>query len=317
MYFPYLRGKQYELLALKELSPLLGPQNRVTPIIEPVRLSAGSGLDRCLDALIEVNLDFVLVMNPSVGKLQSEFVAEDLATFVNSYNSSSSWNLGLLFDEKTNVQALINDYSRRIGQGRRLTLIHRGVANNLTAIPSLTANLKRTFDVIDDNLRRRHFRELLESSDGVRLSDGFPLEERNSDYLPKEESTFSEDHLYYKEEGWYGFADFVTIGESFTEGGFTPRAVAIHWTYEPKPGDPIMIRHFTSESNNDTTNVGGKFLEATGKLIEFLDAQNIHTQASEVMRSHQNNSTFPGLGIVKKLSIQNHLELVSGILSRP
>lgn len=51
MYLPYLRGKQYELLAIKELSGLLGDQQKVVPIIEPVRSAAGSGLDRCLVAL--------------------------------------------------------------------------------------------------------------------------------------------------------------------------------------------------------------------------------------------------------------------------
>ena len=38
MYFPYVRGRQYELLALRELATnnLLG--DYVTPIIEPVKL---------------------------------------------------------------------------------------------------------------------------------------------------------------------------------------------------------------------------------------------------------------------------------------
>ena len=220
-------------------------------------------------------------------------------------------------DESTDVQTLIGDYGARVGQGRRLTLIHRGVAAHLAEIPALTSTLRREYDVISDSLRRRHFRELLESSHGVTLRDGFPAEDRNVDYLPKAESLFTEDHLYYQEEGWYGFADFATIGEPYSEGGFTPRAVAIHWTFEPELGSPIMVRHFTSESHPESTaDVGGKFLEAAAKLVTFLDAENIHTQASEVMRSHFENSTYPGLGIVKKLSIQNDLELISGILNR-
>jgi len=150
----------------------------------------------------------------------------------------------------------------------------------------------------------------------VTLRDGFPVEERNSAYLSKVESVFTDDHLFYAEENWYGFSDYVTIGEPYSDGGFTPRAVAIHWTYEPQTGGPVMIRHFTSESNGDTSNVGGKFLEAVDKLVAFLDTHDIHTQASEVMRAHAANRTYPGLGIVKKLSIQNHLELMSGILSR-
>ena len=316
MYFPYLRGKQFELLALKELSPLLGAAKKTLPIIEPVRSPKGSGLDRCLTALNAEGLDFILVMNPSVGALRGAYVADDVATFVNEHPSSHSWNLGLLLFEDSDVATLINDYASTVGPGRRLTLIHRGVSQGLDGIPALTAALQREFDVIDDALRQRHFRELRKTTLGVTLHDWFPGEERNSAYLNKLESTFSEDHLYYQEEGWYGFSDFLTIGEPYSDGGFTPRAVVIHWTYEPAPGKPIMIRHFTSESNADTTNVGGKFLEAAGKLVTFLNAHDIHTHAAEVMRSHLENSTYPGLGVVKKLSIQNHLELMSEILSR-
>ena len=39
MYFPYLRGRQYELIALRELLENNKLSNNVIPIIEPVRLS--------------------------------------------------------------------------------------------------------------------------------------------------------------------------------------------------------------------------------------------------------------------------------------
>lgn len=317
MYFPYLRGKQYELLAVKELSGLLGEQQRVIPIIEPVRPASGSGLDRCLVALMDSAVDFVLVLNPSVGELRSSVVAPDLADYLSEQDRSAAWNLGLLIDENTDVTELIASFRTNVEtQHRRLTLIHKGIAHGLNELPTLTSDLRREFDVIDDRWRRRYFRELLTTSRGVTLRDGFPGEERNSAYLSKDESVFTDDHLFYDEESWYGFSDYATVGEAYSDGGFTPRAVAIHWTYEPRPGGPIMIRHFTSLSNGDTSNVGGKFLEAVGKLVAFLDQYAIHTQASEVMRAHAANSTYPGLGIVKKLSIQNHLELMSDILSR-
>ncbi len=317
MYFPYLRGKQYELLALKELSGLLGDQHKVTPIIEPVRSTAGSGLDRCLVALMDMTVDFVLVLNPSVGELRTPLVAPDLADYLSQQDRSASWNLGLLVDENTDASALVASYRDAVEtKQRRLTLIHKGLANGLNELPALTSDLRRELDVIDDRWRRRYFRDLLATSGGVTLRDGFPGEERNSAYLRKDESVFTDDHLFYAEENWRGFSDYLTVGEPYSEGGFTPRAVAIHWTYEPQPRGPVIIRHFTSETNGDTSNVGGKFLEAVGKLVVFLDAHDIHTQASEVMRAHAANGTFPGLGIVKKLSIQNHLELMSGILSR-
>lgn len=316
MYFPYLRGKQYELLALKELSPLLGEHNKILPIIEPVRKPNGSGMDRCFKALSDAGLDFVLVVNPIVGDLRSPLISPVMSEYVRENQESTTWNLGLLLHENTDVRKLISDYRDKFGSDRRLTLIFKGLTDNLNILSAETQDLNRQFIVIDQHLRQRYFRKHFSPFQGVTLRDGFSAEERNSDYLPREESMFSDDHLFYAEEGWYGFSDYLTIGDSFSDGGFTPRAVAIHWTYEPAPDAPIMIRHFTSESNGDTSNVGGKFLEAASKLVQFLNANNIHTRASNIMRMHVENDTYPGLGIVKKLSIQNHLELVSGILSR-
>jgi hypothetical protein len=38
MYYPYIRGKQFELLALKDLIHLLEEnKEKISPIIEPVR----------------------------------------------------------------------------------------------------------------------------------------------------------------------------------------------------------------------------------------------------------------------------------------
>lgn len=39
MYFPYLRGRQYELIALRELINNDKLSEHVTPIIEPVKVS--------------------------------------------------------------------------------------------------------------------------------------------------------------------------------------------------------------------------------------------------------------------------------------
>ena len=103
LYFPYLRGKQFELLALKELSPLLGAQQKVLPVIEPVRKPGGSGLDRCLSAVAASGLEFILIMNPSVGELRGHSVSVELVDYVRARDPEKTWNLGLIFQEATDV----------------------------------------------------------------------------------------------------------------------------------------------------------------------------------------------------------------------
>lgn len=65
MYFPFLRGRQFELIALRELleNDLLG--NNIIPIIEPVKLS--SSLLKTVELFNKKNHKLVFVQNPSVG----------------------------------------------------------------------------------------------------------------------------------------------------------------------------------------------------------------------------------------------------------
>lgn len=71
MYFPYLRGRQYELLALRELATnhLLG--DYVTPIVEPVKLSPT--LVNTMADFIKVNHSIAIIRNPAVGTFMSDW----------------------------------------------------------------------------------------------------------------------------------------------------------------------------------------------------------------------------------------------------
>ena len=37
MYFPYLRGKQFELIAIRELAEMISASGKIIPVIEPVK----------------------------------------------------------------------------------------------------------------------------------------------------------------------------------------------------------------------------------------------------------------------------------------
>lgn len=71
MYFPYVRGRQYELLALRELATnnLLG--DFVTPIVEPVKLSPT--LVNMMAEFIKVKHPISIIRNPVVGTFMSDW----------------------------------------------------------------------------------------------------------------------------------------------------------------------------------------------------------------------------------------------------
>ena len=70
MYLPLLRGKQYELIALRELIQEDLLSQKIVPIIEPVKLS--STLIKTLSTFVEFNKEIAIIINPEVGDFINE-----------------------------------------------------------------------------------------------------------------------------------------------------------------------------------------------------------------------------------------------------
>lgn len=153
----------------------------------------------------------------------------------------------------------------------------------------------------------------------VLFEDRFRKRSRNADY-PKDEF-FSRDHLDFSEiafagSNFVGFGDYSIIGKEYNESGFAPYAVAIHIVYFENDNS-LRIRHFVSDSNDDITDVAGKFYEAVSKLYEWYITENQKRQLTmglNTLLEHYKNKTYPGLPTLKKLSVMHHLELVGRYL---
>ena len=147
----------------------------------------------------------------------------------------------------------------------------------------------------------------------ILFEDRFNKCERNSDYAKKEDEFFSEDHIYFNEDGFKGFADYSVIGKDYLESGFAPYAVVIHIVYFQN--DVLRIHHFVSDTNYGPENPAGKFYEAVSKLAAWQKDNNTElTLGLKTFLQHYKAETYPGLGSVKKLSLMHHLELMSKYL---
>ncbi|GAB0175338.1 MAG: sce7725 family protein [Candidatus Altimarinota bacterium] len=317
MYFPYLRGKQFELMALRDMSSFLALNNeKVSPIIEPVKFS--TTFDITLRKLKESNVNFTIVLNPEYGDAQDKYeqIMELVTTELGDY---SNFQIGLIINDNYFLKAseikgcLVT--TGPVGSG--LSLIHNSVldADNIKSLQDdLSSIAKIKYNVINfdkTNSNRRYYREFIESS-RVSLADYFESQNRNSDYKDKS-SAFTEEHLFYKTEQFVGFGDFATIGDNYSEAGFMPFAVAIHISYKDTSGK-VMVRHFVSDSNGDRSDVAGKFNEANSKLVEWSKNTGIETQGIKEFIDLYNTGHFPGLGSIKKLAIMNHIELMVSLV---
>ena len=310
MYFPYLRGRQFELIAIRDLA-LEGALEKITPIIEPVKESFNS-LNLANKIFFETEIKPFLIMNPQVGETSGNvdhylkyieglenpmyrhaFHYSDNASYIldclNDYNLSDCMIVGL--DSFTNE----DEFSSLCEDAR------------INHIVLLEPHRYRTLD--------RHIKRL--NKNYIRLDDLFEKQQRNSDFLGISEHKFSEEHLYYKEDNYQGFGDFTVLPREYIEGGSTPRAVVINITYiNEEAENQIWIRHFTSDTNDSISNVQGKFAEATRKAISFCDELPLYNSGIDELRGYLRDSKYPGLGTVKKITIKNHLLVIKSYLDR-
>lgn len=312
MYFPYLRGKQYELIALRELSQSLGERKVIHPIIEPVRDSI-STLRLTIEQLKEHEVAFTIIINPKVGDFDSDHdqVIEIINQHVGEYGN---FLVGVLIKPTTNL-GYINSLLDGIEYDYPLNMIHKGRFPDMDRLEDFINEKDIVYNLFSDPTIIRRYRRIIDYSTKVVLSDPFNSKRTNADYAETPDEFFSDEHNFYEEDGFAGFADYVTIGDDYSDSGFAPYAVAIHLTYE-KDTDQIWIRHFVSDSNEDYTDVPGTYREALEKLIDYINENNIQSEACDEFRDHYNEGHYPGLGSVKKLSIKHHLELITKILTR-
>ncbi len=307
MYFPYLRGRQYELLALRELvtNNLLG--KNVIPIIEPVKLS--STLMSVIKAFVKAEHFIAVILNPEVGTYTSEV----------SYIQDKPYSEYVLdeYNDPYIVKSIImgesaNDFidSTRINKSDLLVVNNKQDFLNLYEKEFNGISPKYSL-IPDEGTFRRKVR-----NNKVLLDDKFNKRTRNSDYKKYVDEFFSDDHLYYKNDNFIGFSDYSIVGEEYNEVGFAPYAVAIHIVYFDSDKN-LRIRHFVSESNEDITNTAGKFYEAVTKLNNWFNSEPHPVKATMGLKAflhHCAKKTYPGLGTVKKLSLMHHLELMSDYL---
>ncbi len=305
MYFPYLRGRQFELIALRELLHRGLLSKEIIPIVEPIRLS--STLIKTVTSYIERGRMLAVIMNPKVGDFFNDIKEEKNKRLAELFYLTAEKNQEhLLFmhllNEKENPKDFITKYSGNMGT----------ICTRKDAIPIYTdffIGEDTKYNLIPDE---SGFRRKIRTK-RVLLDDKFNKQERNFDYISIADEAFSEDHLYYREDGYVGFADYSIVGKGYKGTGFAPSTVAIHIVYFDIDKS-LRIRHFTSDSNDDIKDPAKKFQEALAKLVAWNHEQKLSTYAMRELERLYREEVYPGLGTVKKLSIMHHIELIGNFL---
>ena len=311
MYYPYFRGKQFELIAIRESAKLLAESGFV-PIIEPVR-EALSGLERTLKAVCDEGGRAIIVVNPDYGDHADD--GTNISELLKEgFLEEKGITAGILLKDDMTVEKALEYYRQH--NAHSPVFVHAGFTESKALAAALGQNLTQTQHVFFEKhcgkLYWRHFK----GCHRVLLRDGFERR-RNADH--PESERFSDLHVTYEDEGMDGFGDFLMVGDDYSEGGGPAYAVAIHLTYiDPDKEDVMYIYHFLSTTNNTPTDPAGKFAQALEKLIAKLNSGRsklFEGEAITEFRELHTKGHFPGLGYVKKLSMKHHIETLANFFS--
>lgn len=303
MYYPILRGRQNELLAIRELLNRSKLSDKIIPLIEPVKISPT--LISTLEAFDNSSNHVSIIWNPKVGSFFSDMKNEKNAKYINKLNDileSNTIHRALYVDK--NNHDFLDEWSKNGFDISKIIAICTDADSIKYYDSSMTGN--RILAPYLSAFRRIRKNRII-------LEDKFNKKPKNADYKNEPDEFFSDDHLYYRDEGYIGFSDYSIIGEEYSESGFAPRAVAIHIVYFDE-NKALRIRHFVSNDNEDTSDPAHKFYEALVQFIEWNNDVGLNTIAAKEFERIYKEESYPGLGVIKKLSIMNHLELVSDYL---
>ena len=321
MYYPYLRGREAELRALKNLVTNGLLSSNVIPIIEPVT-------DKARKVNIVRDIIDVLSAEQNSGRLA---VILNPESGISSKKPGINWYEVLKLEGKAGVipsfilneQVENTEFDFADTPGKKLGLV---VENSLDFLESyqgknLLSRMKPEVIVHPDESRfMRGVRRVLSTencpAETVLFRDAFRKRRANAEYAEDSDEMFSEDHLVYKAIGYSGFGDYSIVGGAYDgKPGFPPYAVAIHIVYFNER-QQLRIRHFVSDSNDNNKDTAGKFGEAGEKLLKWC-AERPELERTKGLTELINcveEGAYHGLSYIKQMCIMHHLELMGSYL---
>lgn len=288
MYYPYLRGKQFDLLALTALITAHRWSKKIQPIIEPVRDSAT--LKKTVETFEKKELNLYLIENPQVG------------TFKLFQAKRHDWDLPAAHFVK----------EVRIIEGEAPVLTELAVYQSQS--PRKIVVPENTLTLLPDQGRFR----ILPFTKKIILTESFQTRRHVAAYGEKTDDFFSDQHLYFQTDGLAGFSDYTIEGAKYFDKGGPSRGIAIHITYFDAYLN-LRVKHFVSDTNDSAKGQDLKFFEATKKLADWYyrnQDQLLLTLGLEELLKLAAQQKFPGLGTIKKWSLAHHLELVGAFLEK-
>src|SRR5579859_5767238 len=215
-YFPFLRGKQNEMMAVRELAERIAEQGNVIPIIEPVKDNPTTRIS--LDRYIEVSMPFLFICNPAYGEFASrpdELFAELIEEVLIEYDN---WTPTLQV-ERGSTRSEISGFLDRYedwGEDGEVAVIYNGLPASAPARALLNDGRILHHVFLDRRVGAEYVNGIPEAR-RVIISDPFNRQARNADYPDRE--LFTDMNTVAGNPRRLDFGDFSIVGDHYADTG--------------------------------------------------------------------------------------------------
>ncbi|MGM0219492.1 sce7725 family protein [Enterococcus sp. AZ126] len=284
MYYPYFRGKQFDLLALTALVERSCLSTDILPIIEPVKNS--NTLKKFIALFQRTNQPFYLIQNPQTG----DFLTKDGLLHLNSLSLEKAM--------------IVEQPIETLSEQPQLFVISN-------ATPALQSDWQENHTKV---LIPKEFRLLQKiKGDKILSQDVFTRLPKTSFYQECSDEFFSDTHLTFQKSGFVGFSDFSIDSRIYYEHSYPSKILALHLVYfENKE---LRIHHFLS--SEEAPSQKEKFFELMDEVRMWknkLCGSNV-TLGIDLLLTAVSTDKFPGMGVMRKAAVMHHMELMSRYLS--
>lgn len=300
MYYPYLKGHEFELRGLCELAPEIVKSAMVMPIIEPADtdiLTVGS-----LKEYKGARMPFILVTNPPGLPRAKEFLSEIYSSIL---SGCTCCKMGMIITGQT-LLVQVEEFIKRFRKSE-LCLIHFGNYPDPKALASLIGKTPAigTQVFIEERISKKYLLEVDMNTRTVVISD--PISNCFQGYKAASREFFSRYHALYIQSGFDGFGDFLFTGDLRRELHI---GKMVYFPYYRKKSDEIWVRRFVLDAEGNPNG----FL----KIIEFIKSLPAYTRTESL----QEFLAFYGTGCCpdgetsRKILLKHYIELMIKCIGR-
>lgn len=285
MYYPYFRGKQFDLLALTELVEKNCLSKKILPIIEPVKNS--NTLKKFVEVFHREKHPFYLIQNPQSG----DFLTKEGSLYLNSL--------------PLNKAMIVEQPIETLNEQPQLFVIRNST-------PALQSDWLGNHTKV---LIPKEFRLLQKvKGDKILSQDVFTRLPKTSFYQECLDEFFSDTHLTFQQNGFVGFSDFSIDSRIYYEHRYPSKILSLHLVYFEN--SMLRIHHFLS--SEETPSQRDKFFEVMDEIRTWkskLCGENV-TLGIDLLFEAVSNDKFPGMGVMRKAAVMHHMELISRYIDR-